>query len=83
MLDTARESDIGPQRVNLGGRLKRLETASSLLGMNVNSTRLVLSDLRDADIVESATNLKMAQTALEASLSVTVQTLNMSILKYL
>ena len=83
LLDTARESDIEPQRVNLGGRLKRLETAKSLLEMNITSAKLVLSDLRDADIVDSATNLSMAQTALEASLTVTMQTLNMTILDYL
>lgn len=83
LLDTARESDLGPERVNLGGRLKRLEAAKSLIGLNTDSTKSTLSQLRDADVVDSATNLQMAETALQASLTVTMRTLDLSILKYI
>jgi flagellin-like hook-associated protein FlgL len=82
-LDVARESEIQPERVNIAGRLKRLETAGSLLELTQVSTKEVLSQLQDADLTESATNLALAQTALEASLSVTNRVLNLSILDFL
>lgn len=82
-LDTARETEIQPERVNIAGRLKRLETASSLLDLTKISTKEVLSKLQDADMIDAASNLALAQTALEASLSVTNRVLNLSILNFL
>lgn len=82
-LDVARESEIQPERVNIAGRLKRLETAGSLLELSKVSTKEVLSQLQDADLTESATNMALAQTALEASLSITNRVLNLSILDFL
>ena len=83
LLDKARETVINPERVDVAGRLRRLETAQSLLKLNSASSKEVLSKLQDADLVESATNLSMAEQALNASMSVTAKVLNLSILNYL
>lgn len=82
-LDTARESEIQPERVNLAGRLKRLETAASLLELSKVSTQEVLSKLQDADMLDAASQLSIAQTALEASLAATSRVLNLSVLQFL
>ncbi len=83
LLEEARTNDIMPERVSIGARMKRLETATSLLNLNKSSAQKVLDDLQNADVVESASNLSVAQTAFEASLQVTLRALNLSILNYL
>lgn len=83
LIDTARETDIMPERVTLGGKLKRLETAQSLLELSKVSAQEVLSRLQDADLATSGSNLSLAQTALQASLTVTSRVLNLSILDYI
>lgn len=83
LLDFARERDISQERTNVAGRMTRLESAKDVLELNNNSLDELLSNLRDADIVDSATNLSLAQTALEAAYSVTTRVLNLSILSYL
>ena len=83
LLDQARERDLIPERVNLGSRLRRLDTADELRELSDYSTREVLSDLRDADTVEAATNLQLSQTALEASLAVSSTVFNLNILDFI
>jgi len=83
LIDTAREEDILPERVTLAGRLHRLEDAQALLELQKNNALEVLSRLQDADIAESATSLTQAQTALEASLTVSTRVLRQSILDYI
>jgi flagellin-like hook-associated protein FlgL len=63
--------------------MRRIETAESLLGLTKNSAEDVLGRIRDADPTESAANLSKAQTALEASYSVTAKVLRMTILDYI
>lgn len=82
-LDVARNEDVIPFRVELGGRLQRLEMASSLLELNRNNAIDALSVLQEADVTESAMKLTQAQTALQASLTVSLRILNQSILDYL
>lgn len=82
LLDQARDIDLIPERVSLGGRLRRLETGSALLELTKNSAKEVLSRLQDADETEVAANLQQAQTALQASYSVTAKILRMTILDY-
>lgn len=82
-LDQARESDIMPERTNLAGRLRRLQTASSLIDVSETTAKDVLGRLQDADMVVSASNLTQAQTALQASLQVTSQVLRQSIMDYI
>lgn len=83
MIEAARNQDIVPERTQIAGKLRRLQTAESLLGLSVTSARKVLSDFQDADVIESATQLTEAQTALNASLTVTTQLLRQSILDFL
>ena len=83
LFDTARETDIMQERVDLGGRMRRLDTAAAILDLNKASTTDALAALQDADIAESATNLTQAQTALEASMTVSLRILNLSILDFL
>lgn len=83
LLDQARDTDILPERVSVGGRLRRLETGESLLALTKNSALEVLSRIQDADETESAANLAQAQTALQASYSVTAKVLRLTILDYI
>ena len=83
LLDTARTTDIMPERVALGGKLKRLDGAMSVLEMSETNAKSVLARLQDADYAESASNLTQAQTALQASYTVTTRVLSLSILDYL
>lgn len=82
MLNTARDTQIIQERVTLGGRLKRLETGSALLDLTKNTAKEVLSRIQDADETETAANLQQAQTALQASYSITAKVLRLTILDY-
>lgn len=82
-MNTARETQLIPERVNVGARLTRLQTADSLLAMNKKTAEEVLNQLQNADVVESASNLSLAQTAFEASLQVTLRALNLSIVDFI
>lgn len=83
LLDAVRENDIQQERTNLGGRLTRLENARSLIELSKEASKEALGNLQEADITESATNLSLAQTALEASLTVTTRVLNLTILDFI
>ncbi len=83
LLHQSREQDILPERASLGGKMRRLDTARSLLELSEATAEEVLSKLQDADVAESASNLAQAQSALEASYVVTNRLLNLSILDYI
>jgi flagellar hook-associated protein 3 FlgL len=83
LLDSARTDDIEPERVSLGGKLRRIDTAQSLLELAKGSAQEALDTLQNADIAESASNLTQAQTVLQAALTVTGRVLNQSIVDYL
>jgi flagellar hook-associated protein 3 FlgL len=83
LIKKARESDIQVERVSLGGRMERLEVATSLINLSKGSAKQVLAELSEADITESASKLSLAQTNLEASLTLTSRILNLSVLDYL
>ena len=82
-LETARSADIQPERASLGERLNFLEATKSIHDFSKDAAKTQLSSLRDADAAESATGLSLAQTALQASYTVTSRVLNMSIMDYL
>lgn len=82
MLKSAQDDDIQPQRVTLGGKLRRIETAESMLQLGKGSVQEALDKLQNADIAESASNLTQAQTVLQAALAVTSRVLNQTILDY-
>ncbi len=83
LLDTAREDDFLEERIGIGGKLRRLETAEALLDLSKVNAEELLDKLQNADTIESASNLSLAQTALEASFAVTSRILNLSILDYI
>lgn len=80
---SAHDNSIMPERVSLGSRLSRLEAAESILQVNKTNAEDLLGELQNADSVEAISNLTQAQSALEASLQVTVRVLRQSILDYL
>lgn len=82
-LKTSRSDDVIAERTNLAGRMRRIETAQSLLELSEQSAQEVLSGMQDADLTISSSNLATAQTALQAALTVTGQVLRQSILQYL
>ena len=83
LLNTAVSNDISPERASIAGRLRRLDTAVSILKATQTDGEQVLGRLQKADISESASNLAQAQTALQASYTVSARVLRMSILDYL
>jgi flagellin-like hook-associated protein FlgL len=83
LLTQARDQDILPERVSLGGRLRRLETAESLLSLTKVSADEVLSRIQNVDETEAAASLAEAQNALESSYTVTARVLRLSILDYI
>lgn len=82
-LDNARQDDVERERVSLGGKLRRLETAESLIELTKVNSQDVLDHLQNADTVEAASALTQAQTVLQASYAVTSRLLNLSILDYI
>ena len=82
-MDQARNADLIPEQNRIGGKLKRIETGESLLDLTKQTTQEVLDRLQGADEAESATKLSLAQSALQASYSVTAKTLKLTILDYL
>lgn len=83
LLDTARTDDIMPERVSLGGRMRRLETATALIDLTKYNATEALATLQDADVAESATKLSQAQNALQASMAVSLRVINTTILDYI
>lgn len=83
LLNTARQNDILPERVSISGRMRRIETAKSLLDLTKASGEEVLDRLQNTDVFDSASQLSQAQTALQASLTVSTQVLKLSILDFL
>lgn len=82
-LDTARESDIMQERVDLAGRQRRIDTAKALLAVTKESAQTELDSLQSTDMVSAATDLSQAQTSLQASLTVSSRVLDLSIIDFL
>lgn len=82
-IDSERTTQMVPERTNVAARMRRVQTAASLLEISETSAKEVLSNLQEADLFQSATELTQAQTTLQASLSVTTQLLQQSILNYI
>jgi flagellar hook-associated protein 3 FlgL len=83
LADTAREQQIVPERVALGGKLRRIETAQSLLTLSKQNSEDVLGRLQNADEAEAASGLALAQNALQASYRATSQILRLSIMDFI
>ena len=76
-------NDINTERASVAGRLRRLDTAVSVLNTTKSEGQTMISHLQDADISESASALSLAQTALQASYTVTSRVINLTILDFL
>jgi flagellar hook-associated protein 3 FlgL len=82
-LDDARKTYVMPERISLGAKLKRIDTAEAILDLTKSDAKSVLASLQDADLDVSATNLSQAETGLNASYAVSSKVLQLSILNYL
>lgn len=83
VIDSARKDDLLVERVNLGGKMRRLDTAVSLMNVTKTSSQEALSTLQDTDATEAASKLAQAQSSLQATMVVTGRVLNLTILDYL
>lgn len=82
-LDTARQVKIAPERTDIAGRQERIKTAQSLLSLAKTSAQEALDKYQNTDTISAATELTQAQTALQASLTVSVKILNLNILQFI
>lgn len=83
LLKAASQDQIGTERASIGARTNQLLSAKSVVESTQMRAQESISALQDADIVESATNLTQAETALQATMTLTGRVLRMSILDYL
>jgi flagellar hook-associated protein 3 FlgL len=83
LLTDAREQDIMPERVQVASKMRRLDTAEALLQLTQTNAEDLLAKLQQVDVAEAATNLSQAQTALQASYTVSTRILNLSILDFI
>lgn len=82
LIDAANNA-IEIERVDLGGRMRRVETAEALMKLHETTALEALGKLQFTDMAEAATELTQAQAALEASLTVSARILNQSILDFI
>ena len=82
-IDNARNSNLLTERVSLGARLAKIDTAATMIEATKKSANVALDNLQNADTATAATGLQQAQYALQASLQVTSKVLNLSVLDYL
>ena len=82
-LKSAQKTDIAQERDDLAGRLNRLSTADSLMGLSKTASNEILDRLQNTDTVDASTQFSLAQTALQSSIKVISQVLGTSILDYL
>lgn len=82
-LKNARQEDIIPERVDVAGRLRRVETGESLITLSQTSGQEVLDRLQNTDVFKAASDFSLAQTALQSALTVNTRLLGQSILDYL
>lgn len=83
LVNKASSEDILPEEASLAGRLTRLDISDSILGITNTSTKEALSILQEVDIYEAASNLMNAQTAIQASFTVTSKILRLTLLDYI
>jgi len=75
--------DIRQERASVGGRLARLQTRDHEIGNAIFSSKTMLSDVEDADLTETITQLAQLQNALEATLTAGTTLMQTSILDFL
>ncbi len=67
----------------LGAEIRAIESRGQQTQRAVDATRVLLSQIQDVDFAEAITRFQQTQTALQASLLASGQSLNLSLLDYL
>lgn len=83
LLETERSSSILNERVTIGGKMRRIETAESLIAVTKVTSEEALDSLQNTDLTDAASKLSLAQNALQASYIVSNKVMNLSILDYI
>lgn len=83
LIDAAKTGDLTPADTSVTSRLRRIDTARSLLELTSTSNDAVLNTLTSSDIYDAATRLSQAQTSLQASLAVTARVGKLSLMDYI
>jgi flagellar hook-associated protein 3 FlgL len=68
---------------DVGNRLKRLDSAKTLITQNQNTLSGIMSSTQEVDMIKAATELNQQQTAFEAALAATAKISQLSLLDYL
>jgi flagellin-like hook-associated protein FlgL len=79
----ALQKQVAAVRGEIGARSQSVSARTDQTQSAVDATKLLLSDLQDVDFTEAVTRFQQAQTALQASLQVSAQTLSLSLLDFL
>lgn len=74
--------DLRLERASVGGRLARLQTRSAEITKAVDTTKLMIGDVEDADLTDTITKLAQLQNALQATLTAGSSLMQTSIVDY-
>ena len=77
---TQSTNQVSAARATAGGALSALDAAQAVASAAANTEKTAASHLEDADVIDSATRLQLAQRALEASLQASAQSFQLSLL---
>ncbi len=83
LLETARNDDIGQERVNVGGRLARIEVEDQILKTLKIDVEKSRSSIQDADVFDAASRLTQLETNFQATLAAGVRISNLSLLDFI
>lgn len=76
-------SQINLVRAEIGGRINQLNVTSDVLQKTVLDNKTVVSQLEDADLFQTMSELSRSDTALKASLETSSKIMNRSLLDFL
>lgn len=79
----ALQGQVAAMRGQLGAQSRSVNSRVDQTQQAVDATQILLSELKNVDFTEAVTKFQEAQTALQASLMMGSQTLNMSLLDFL
>lgn len=83
LIETERSTSLQNERVTIGGKMRRIETAESLISVTKISAQQALDALQNTDVTDAASKLTLAQNALQASYIVSNKVMNLSILDFI
>ena len=83
LIETARSTEVGPERSDIAGRVARIDLASGILDTVKVDTENARAAIRDTDVVEAASLFQNYQTSLEATLASGAQLTRLSLLDFI